>query len=191
MHHGNPDKIINDNISLSLTLKQIHPKLLDQALLVLYVLRGTLYSFISKILMVYNQLNLFSKENVLELFESFHNSQDFFFCQFCNLIARLVYFEREKASGLPPFVITAPSCTSNASVWIVSFCEIRISKDSLLENECFHLIKCLCTNWSTFYGAIFVGLPLVNFRSSANISLRFYHKLWKQCTIPRACLTCF
>ena len=70
MRHGNPAKTIDDYISLSLNIKESHPKLLDWYLPGLYTLRGTIYCFISKVLMVRKHLDFMSQEYVLELFES-------------------------------------------------------------------------------------------------------------------------
>ena len=79
MHHGNLAKIIKNYIGLSPDIKEIHPKLMYQALTELYTLRYTLYKFISKVLMVCKHLNFVPQEDVSELFESFHNSSEFLF----------------------------------------------------------------------------------------------------------------
>ena len=73
MRHGNPDKIISDYIRLSLNINRSHTKLLDYAIPSLYVLRGTLYSLMRKILMARKHLYSVSQEDVWELFESFQN----------------------------------------------------------------------------------------------------------------------
>ena len=67
MRREKPDKSISYSISLSLNIKESHPKLP-------YALRGTLLSFIINILMVRKNLYFLSQENVSELLESFHNS---------------------------------------------------------------------------------------------------------------------
>ena len=74
MRHINTGKSIGDYIILSFNIKESHPKLLYYTLPDLYALRGTLYHFIDKVIMVCRHLNLVSQEDVSEIFESFHNA---------------------------------------------------------------------------------------------------------------------
>ena len=79
MSHGNLAKTINDYISLYFNVKESQPKLLYQALPELSTLRDTVYSFISKVIMVRKHLYFFPQEDVLKLFDGLHNAYEFLF----------------------------------------------------------------------------------------------------------------
>ena len=89
MLHGDTNKNIGNYTSFSFNIKQSHPKLLYQALSDLYKLRGTLYSFIGKVLIVCKNLDFMFQEDYLELLV-------INFLSLCNLFALLAIFDIKK-----------------------------------------------------------------------------------------------